>query len=123
MTLPVDPPSITCPKCGMKSYNPNDVREGYCGNCHEYTSPKGSKGKSWTTIAKKLLPNGDGTVQVSAGQHTSGRDVIVLETFDALGAPEGDVSIDLADLFELVSAVQEAAEPKQLVLFDQDEHA
>jgi ribosomal protein L37E len=31
-------PSITCPRCGMTSYNPNDVREGYCGNCHDWTA-------------------------------------------------------------------------------------
>ena len=31
-------PSITCPECDATSYNPNDVREGYCGNCHQYTS-------------------------------------------------------------------------------------
>jgi len=30
-------PSFTCPKCGMTSYNPNDIREGYCGNCHTWT--------------------------------------------------------------------------------------
>jgi ribosomal protein L37E len=30
-------PSITCPRCGMTSYNPNDIREGYCGNCHDWT--------------------------------------------------------------------------------------
>jgi ribosomal protein S27AE len=29
--------SITCPKCGMTSYNANDIREGYCGNCHDWT--------------------------------------------------------------------------------------
>lgn len=29
--------SITCPRCGMTSFNPNDVSEGYCGNCHDYT--------------------------------------------------------------------------------------
>jgi hypothetical protein len=29
--------SITCPICGMTSYNPNDIREGYCGNCHDWT--------------------------------------------------------------------------------------
>lgn len=32
-------PSITCPQCGMTSYHPMDVRTGYCGNCHDYTSP------------------------------------------------------------------------------------
>lgn len=30
---------ITCPRCGMTSHNPNDVWHGYCGQCHEYTSP------------------------------------------------------------------------------------
>jgi hypothetical protein len=30
--------SITCPDCGRTSYNPNDVREGYCGHCHAWTS-------------------------------------------------------------------------------------
>lgn len=32
------PPSITCPRCGMTSYNPDDIREGYCGACHDWTS-------------------------------------------------------------------------------------
>lgn len=30
--------SITCLKCGMTSHNPNDVREKYCGHCHEFLS-------------------------------------------------------------------------------------
>lgn len=29
--------SFTCPQCGMTSHNPDDEREGYCGNCHEFT--------------------------------------------------------------------------------------
>jgi hypothetical protein len=29
--------AYTCPKCGMTSHNPNDEREGYCGNCHDWT--------------------------------------------------------------------------------------
>lgn len=33
-------PHITCPRCGRTSYNPNDVREGYCGNCHDWTAPR-----------------------------------------------------------------------------------
>jgi uncharacterized iron-regulated membrane protein len=31
-------PSITCPDCGMTSYNGNDIAAGYCGNCHAWTS-------------------------------------------------------------------------------------
>lgn len=30
-------PSITCPKCGMTSHNPSDVKYGYCGMCHDFT--------------------------------------------------------------------------------------
>lgn len=30
-------PSITCPKCGLTSYNPNDIEHGYCGFCHDWT--------------------------------------------------------------------------------------
>jgi len=30
--------AITCLRCMMTSYNPNDIREGYCGNCHDWTS-------------------------------------------------------------------------------------
>lgn len=29
--------SITCPRCGRTSYNPNDVEQGYCGACHDWT--------------------------------------------------------------------------------------
>lgn len=27
-------PCVTCPKCGMVSYNENDIRYEYCGNCN-----------------------------------------------------------------------------------------
>jgi len=29
--------SFTCPRCGMTSYNPHDIAEGFCGNCHDWT--------------------------------------------------------------------------------------
>jgi len=39
----IDEDSITCFRCGMTSYNENDRRERYCGNCHEFhEDPKGS---------------------------------------------------------------------------------
>lgn len=31
-------PSITCPRCGTTSYNRNDIREGYCGRCYDWTT-------------------------------------------------------------------------------------
>lgn len=29
--------SFTCPRCSRTSWNPDDVREGYCGACHDWT--------------------------------------------------------------------------------------
>jgi hypothetical protein len=29
-------PSFTCPRCQAVSYNPNDIRERYCGRCHVF---------------------------------------------------------------------------------------
>lgn len=34
------PDSFTCPACGMTSHNPDDVAQGYCGNCHDFTGPR-----------------------------------------------------------------------------------
>jgi hypothetical protein len=30
--------AITCLRCERTSYNPDDIRDGYCGHCHEWTS-------------------------------------------------------------------------------------
>jgi hypothetical protein len=46
-----DEPTITCPVCGWTSYNPNDIREGYCGHCHDWTTPKMTE----TKMAKLLV--------------------------------------------------------------------
>ena len=34
--ISADGRSIKCLDCGMTSFNPNDVRWRYCGNCHEF---------------------------------------------------------------------------------------
>lgn len=31
-------PSITCPRCSRTSYHPEDIKQGYCGFCHWWTS-------------------------------------------------------------------------------------
>ena len=31
-------PSITCPKCGMTSFHPQDISHRFCGNCHQFHS-------------------------------------------------------------------------------------
>lgn len=33
-----EPGSITCPVCNRTSHHPTDVKYGYCGFCHAYTS-------------------------------------------------------------------------------------
>jgi hypothetical protein len=33
--------SITCPKCGMKSHHPSDIKYEYCGNCNEFHDQMG----------------------------------------------------------------------------------
>jgi ribosomal protein S27AE len=38
---PVAQESITCPRCGRTSWNANDVREGFCGACHDWTGRVG----------------------------------------------------------------------------------
>ncbi|MCL2582942.1 MAG: hypothetical protein FWE35_10840 [Streptosporangiales bacterium] len=35
-------PAFTCPRCHKTSWNPGDVREGYCGRCHDWTGEAGS---------------------------------------------------------------------------------
>jgi hypothetical protein len=42
---------ITCPRCGMTSSNPNDVANGYCGNCRDFTSaPEVVSGGSYARV-------------------------------------------------------------------------
>lgn len=47
--------SFTCPVCGVVSHNPNDEREGYCGNCHEWTGPL----PWWCTAITRCLDCGE----------------------------------------------------------------
>lgn len=35
------PASIVCPQCGRRSFNPNDITERYCDNCHQYHDTMG----------------------------------------------------------------------------------
>lgn len=38
-------PSITCPECGTTSYRPENIRNGYCDNCHDFMSKPFAKVK------------------------------------------------------------------------------
>jgi RNase P subunit RPR2 len=37
--------SFTCPKCGMTSYHPDDIKNRYCGNCHEFIPKEALRGQ------------------------------------------------------------------------------
>lgn len=39
--LPGLPPRFICPQCQAISYRQEDVAEGYCGQCHDWTGPHG----------------------------------------------------------------------------------
>lgn len=30
-------PSFVCPQCRARSFHPQDVENGYCGRCHDFT--------------------------------------------------------------------------------------
>lgn len=43
LTVEQGPPAFSCPDCRMVSYNPNDIANRYCGNCHAF-KPLGIEG-------------------------------------------------------------------------------
>lgn len=43
-----------CPVCHMVSYNQNDIREMYCGNCHDYTGVNDPYCRLGSVISKML---------------------------------------------------------------------
>jgi ribosomal protein L37E len=51
--------SFVCPRCGAESFNRNDLREGYCGRCHDWT------GRSLYDVAREVTDEafGEGTWQ------------------------------------------------------------
>lgn len=53
---PAEQPSITCPRCRRTSWHPEDVRQGYCGACHAFTSPSGG-------VAPGYVPGGRDSIR------------------------------------------------------------
>jgi ribosomal protein S27AE len=37
--VPLAASRFACPRCGAVSHHPQDVLEGYCGRCHDWTAP------------------------------------------------------------------------------------
>ena len=49
-----EPPHFTCPDCGAKSYNKNDIENNYCGNCHEFKNSWGGINQDDLTPGMKV---------------------------------------------------------------------
>jgi hypothetical protein len=52
------PPSFVCPACQAESWHPEDVRQGYCGACHDFT---GDQHAAALARAQELLDTFDAT--------------------------------------------------------------
>jgi len=70
-----DHPSVVCPRCGRRSYNPGDITHRYCGACHRYHDDLKGESRMITraehlsntkTRANALVDSGDLDGAVSA---------------------------------------------------------
>ena len=48
-------PSITCPACGRTSYNPHDIANQYCGNCHRFATSNTLPPTPWHGVPKNPI--------------------------------------------------------------------
>jgi len=87
--------SFTCPDCGLTSYNPNDVANGYCGHCHKYLKPGGSvEGITWRyCITREVI---DGEDHFTVREVYTSKDGKLSWTEEAI-APRGGTWRDCAD--------------------------
>jgi hypothetical protein len=51
-----NPESIECKRCGMRSYNHNDVEQHYCGFCHVYHDDLWPPARHWWIQSLKSKP-------------------------------------------------------------------
>jgi predicted nucleotidyltransferase len=65
-----DRDGFTCPVCGFTSHNRIDVRDGYCGNCHDWTRP------ALTADMKILLSGVVGSTAYGMARPDSDRDLL-----------------------------------------------
>lgn len=47
-----DTPAFICPRCGARSWHPDDAGHGYCGRCHAFTRDEGT---DWRAFAGDML--------------------------------------------------------------------
>lgn len=97
-------PSIECPKCKILSYNTNDIKHKFCGNCdewHDYMDGKENKyPDSVKKIAKVLLEEIE--------KYYPG---IIKKTFDSFGFPnrEGSPAQERAEMCVYIELLKAGA--------------
>ena len=85
--------SFTCPECGATSHHPMDVRDGYCGRCHDWTGARsrvevrpragGVRRRDGSEVPVRYVPTEDPAAFLAV---TVDGDPIVLEAGDQLRA-------------------------------------
>lgn len=76
----VEQESYTCPKCGMTSYHPDDVKNEYCANCHQ------TKGElEFEKLLKPLHKMTEGEALFNLGARPAVKDGKVGLNFPKLG--------------------------------------
>lgn len=74
--------SYVCPVCGRESFNANDVRERWCGNCHGLTSDEPPEGFAWV----QFVDDGPG---VLFGRMMQTGYIELGSTYDVVVEPDG----------------------------------
>lgn len=65
--------SITCPQCGMTSHHPTDQADGYCGNCHDWTSPPPAQSIPCLDCGLAFRTERDYALHILRGTHARAR--------------------------------------------------
>lgn len=60
--MPTD--SFTCPRCGRVSYNRDDIANGYCGACHDWTGSSAKRVRVRVHVAGELVDDVEFTIGV-----------------------------------------------------------
>lgn len=94
-TDPNRPVSVTCPMCREESVHPVDVKEGYCGHCHAFT-----------TDPHEASARAQGYID-DPGEVTLMRHLYALRVAQEAGVSD-TVSLGPLDAFALITAVQTA---------------
>lgn len=83
--------TITCPECGRTSHHPEDVKHGYCGNCHTYRreGPYVNSLRVTVEVVAGLIPGKDPEPEFTRQWHITG------DEWAAAGAKQSDLLAEL----------------------------